>query len=195
MSQVHLYQQCLQIWSLRRASALSNSSFSSPPWLNFKYTKSFLSQRNKRSGGGAMGTTDLGTTDLGPSDLRHVESMSHTPSGAGKINRLNAVILGDSLASEEDDLILPSAKFSQSALISSQQQVWVLLLLPLPWFNLILIIYVFRIFILIWNSVLFGGNVSVWKDVQEVGWGSSWFLVRDCFWILLEGEMEPKWGL
>lgn len=121
MSQVHLYQQCSQIWSLRRTSALSNSSFSpfsSPPWLSFKYTKSFFSQRNKRSGGGAMGTTELG-----PSDLRHVESMSHTPSGAGKINKLNAVILGDSLASEEDDLILPSAKFSQSALISSQQQV------------------------------------------------------------------------
>ncbi|XP_078154877.1 acetyl-CoA synthetase [Carex rostrata] len=120
MRQVHLYQQCSQIWSLRRTSALSNSSFSpfsSPPWLNIKYTKSFLSQKNKISGGGAMGTTELG-----PSDLRHVESMSHTPSGAGKINKLNAVILGDSLASEEDDLILPSAKFSQSALISSQQQ-------------------------------------------------------------------------
>ncbi|KAE9446112.1 hypothetical protein C3L33_22062, partial [Rhododendron williamsianum] len=40
--------------------------------------------------------------------LRHVESMATIPSGAGKIPRLNAVILGDSLASEEDDLICPN---------------------------------------------------------------------------------------
>lgn len=132
MSQVHLYQQqCTQIWSLRRASvsALSNSSLSSSPlslssspWLSsYKHTETFLSQRNKRSGGGggAMGTT----TGLGPSELRHVESMSHTPSGAGQIERLNAVILGDSLASEEDDLIIPSAEFSNSALLSSKEQV------------------------------------------------------------------------
>jgi hypothetical protein len=130
MSQVRSYQQrSSQIWSLRRASALSDSSLSSSSWLSYNYTKSFLSLRNKRSGGGAMGMTELG-----PGDLRHVESMSHIPSGAGKIDRLNAVILGDSLASEEDDLIFPSAQFSQSALISSPQQVSVLFP-SLTWFN------------------------------------------------------------
>lgn len=55
--------------------------------------------------------------------LRHVESMATMPSGAGKIPRLNAVILGDSLASEEDDLICPNDEFSSQALISSPQKV------------------------------------------------------------------------
>ncbi|KAJ4790845.1 Acetyl-coenzyme A synthetase [Rhynchospora pubera] len=126
MSRVYLYhQQCTQIWSSLRASSsplsLSTSSLSSPslplyfspPWLSLS-----LNHCAKRSRGGV----DMGTTELGPSDLRHVESMSHTPSGAGKINKLNAVILGESLASEENDLVMPSPGFSQSALISSQEQ-------------------------------------------------------------------------
>ncbi|KAK1318177.1 hypothetical protein QJS10_CPB04g01651 [Acorus calamus] len=54
--------------------------------------------------------------------LRHVESMATLPSGAGRIPRLNAVILGDSLASEEDDLVYPSEEFSQQALVSSPEQ-------------------------------------------------------------------------
>jgi hypothetical protein len=149
MRQVHLHhQRSSQIYSLRvlrRVSALSNSSLPSPfpssPRLSIScnYTKSFLSLRNKRSGGGAMGTTELG-----PGDLRHVESMSHTPSGAGKIDKLNAVILGDSLASEEDDLIFPSVQFSQSALISSPQQVSVLVSLS-HLLQLNSVLYVFRI--------------------------------------------------
>ncbi|CAN1244036.1 Acetyl-coenzyme A synthetase, chloroplastic/glyoxysomal, partial [Linum perenne] len=51
--------------------------------------------------------------------LRHVESMKISPSGAGKIPRLNALILGESLASEEDDLVFPSDQFSREALVSS----------------------------------------------------------------------------
>ncbi|GFY85166.1 acetyl-CoA synthetase [Actinidia rufa] len=54
--------------------------------------------------------------------LRHVESMAAMPSGAGKIPRLNAVILGEELASEEDDLVLPSHHFSQLAHVSSPEQ-------------------------------------------------------------------------
>nr|XP_010942302.1 acetyl-coenzyme A synthetase, chloroplastic/glyoxysomal [Elaeis guineensis] len=54
--------------------------------------------------------------------LRHVESMAQLPSGAGKISHLNAVILGESLASEENDLVFPSPEFSAQALVSSPEQ-------------------------------------------------------------------------
>ncbi|KAL4191870.1 hypothetical protein AMTRI_Chr06g169400 [Amborella trichopoda] len=54
--------------------------------------------------------------------LRHVESMATLPSGAGKISHLNAVILGESLASEEDDLVFPSQEFTSQALVSSPEQ-------------------------------------------------------------------------
>jgi len=49
--------------------------------------------------------------------------MSQLPSGAGKISQLNAVVLGESLASEENDLVFPSKEFSGQALVSSPQQV------------------------------------------------------------------------
>lgn len=49
--------------------------------------------------------------------LRHVESMKILPSGAGKIPHLNAVILGEALASEENDLVFPSDEFSRQALV------------------------------------------------------------------------------
>lgn len=59
-----------------------------------------------------------------PSDkLRHVESMSELPSGAGKISGINAAVLGESLAAEEHDLIFPSSEFSAKALVSSPKQV------------------------------------------------------------------------
>ncbi|XP_031490583.1 acetyl-coenzyme A synthetase, chloroplastic/glyoxysomal-like [Nymphaea colorata] len=54
--------------------------------------------------------------------LRHVESMSVLPSGAGKISQLNAVVLGESLASEENDLVFPSPQFTKNALVSSPEQ-------------------------------------------------------------------------
>lgn len=53
---------------------------------------------------------------------RHVESMSLLPSGAGKISQLNAVVLGESIASEENDLVFPSKEFSSQALVSSPHQ-------------------------------------------------------------------------
>jgi hypothetical protein len=59
-----------------------------------------------------------------PDKLRHVESMSELPSGAGKISGINAVVLGESLADEEHDLVFPSPEFSASALVSSPKQVW-----------------------------------------------------------------------
>ncbi|KAF6163781.1 hypothetical protein GIB67_012140 [Kingdonia uniflora] len=54
--------------------------------------------------------------------LRHVESLTTLPSGAGKIFPLNAVILGEALASEEDDLIFSNKDFSNQAHVSSPQK-------------------------------------------------------------------------
>ncbi|KAL7612049.1 hypothetical protein Lser_V15G04889 [Lactuca serriola] len=54
--------------------------------------------------------------------LRHLESMATRPSGAGKIRKLNVVILGESLASEEDDLVFPGHDFSQQAYVPSPQK-------------------------------------------------------------------------
>ncbi|CAA0824591.1 Acetyl-coenzyme A synthetase-chloroplastic/glyoxysomal [Striga hermonthica] len=51
--------------------------------------------------------------------LRHVESMATLPSGAGAIPRLNALILGEALASEEDDLVIPSQDFAAQAHVPS----------------------------------------------------------------------------
>ncbi|KAL6509127.1 Acetyl-coenzyme A synthetase, cytoplasmic [Orobanche gracilis] len=51
--------------------------------------------------------------------LRHVDSMATLPSGAGRIPRLNALILGEALASEEDDLIIPNQDFSAQAHVPS----------------------------------------------------------------------------
>ncbi|XP_057530829.1 acetyl-coenzyme A synthetase, chloroplastic/glyoxysomal [Amaranthus tricolor] len=54
--------------------------------------------------------------------LRHVESLPVFPSGAGNIPSLNAVILGEALASEENDYVFPSKDFSSNALISSPSE-------------------------------------------------------------------------
>ncbi|XP_072980478.1 acetyl-coenzyme A synthetase, chloroplastic/glyoxysomal-like isoform X2 [Typha angustifolia] len=79
------------------------------------------------SGCRAMGTNDAAESSsrrsIAASDnLRHVESMAELPSGAGRISHLNAVVLGESLASEENDLVFPSHDFSQQALVSSPVQ-------------------------------------------------------------------------
>lgn len=80
-------------------------------------------EEDLRSASSSFSTTSpmksLKTSD----HLRHVESMSTLPSGAGRISRLNAVILGDSLASEEDDLVFPSQAFSDQAHVPSPQKV------------------------------------------------------------------------
>lgn len=49
---------------------------------------------------------------------------SEDSSAAHKIPRLNATVLGESLASEDDQLILPSDQFSFCAHVSSHQQVF-----------------------------------------------------------------------
>ncbi|KAF8390793.1 hypothetical protein HHK36_025321 [Tetracentron sinense] len=54
--------------------------------------------------------------------LRHLDSMAALPSGAGNISHLNAVILGEALASEEHDLVFPSADFSRQAHVSSPEK-------------------------------------------------------------------------
>lgn len=71
----------------------------------------------------AMGAATAGQQAGGtPDKLRHVESMSELPSGAGTISGINAVVLGESLADEEHDLVFPSPEFSASALVSSPKQ-------------------------------------------------------------------------
>ncbi|KAJ8434954.1 hypothetical protein Cgig2_025990 [Carnegiea gigantea] len=47
--------------------------------------------------------------------LRHMESLATLPSGARKIPQLNAMILGEAMASEENDLVYPSEEFSLQA--------------------------------------------------------------------------------
>ncbi|CAM8894227.1 unnamed protein product [Rhodiola kirilowii] len=65
---------------------------------------------------------NLVATDMPNDHLRHVDSMALLPSGAGTIQHLNAVILGEALASEENDLVFPSSEFSSQALVSSPEK-------------------------------------------------------------------------
>lgn len=51
-----------------------------------------------------------------------MESTSQLPSGAGRISRPNAVVLGEAIAAEEVDLVVPSHDFSRDALVSSPEQ-------------------------------------------------------------------------
>ncbi|XXG79639.1 hypothetical protein AAC387_Pa09g0668 [Persea americana] len=60
--------------------------------------------------------------------LQHVKSMKKFPYGIGRIPHLNAMVLGNSLVSEENDLIFPSEEFTKQALVSSSEQVNPLLL-------------------------------------------------------------------
>ncbi|KAI3924991.1 hypothetical protein MKW92_029234, partial [Papaver armeniacum] len=109
--------------------SFSNSSKSFIP---FSFSSSFgsgsLSTKRRRrrrkeilppvNMAGSPGKNQFASSD----HLRHVESLSTLPSGAGEIPRLNAVILGGALASEEDDLVFPSQEFSSQALVSSPAQ-------------------------------------------------------------------------
>lgn len=60
-------------------------------------------------------------------NVRHVGSVKTQPSDAGYISHLNAVILGEALASEEIDLIFPSDEFSRQAHVPSLEKVSVCL--------------------------------------------------------------------
>lgn len=75
----------------------------------------------------SFSTTSPGKSIKTSDHLRHVDSMRTLPTGAGRISRLNAIILGDSLASEEDDLVFPSHAFSAQAHVPSPQKVLFLL--------------------------------------------------------------------
>lgn len=76
-----------------------------------------------RSGGRVVVMADKSKYPTTCNHLRHVESIATLPSGAGNISHLNAVILGEALASEENDLVFPSQHFSQQALVPSPDKV------------------------------------------------------------------------
>lgn len=104
-----------------RGSTVGASSYSKP-----------LKLIRQSGGGGAVVMASSGCNNNNGNNskkmktesfLRHVESLASFPSGAGKISRLNAVILGEALSSEENDIVLPSDDFSRQALVPSPQKV------------------------------------------------------------------------
>lgn len=112
-----------------RGSTVGASSHSKP--LN-KSSSPPLKFIRQSGGGGAVVMASSGCNNNNGNNskkmktesfLRHVESLASFPSGAGKISRLNAVILGEALSSEENDLVLPSDDFSRQALVPSPQKV------------------------------------------------------------------------
>ncbi|KAM3760988.1 hypothetical protein ACB098_01G233700 [Castanea mollissima] len=92
-----------------------------------KYWRSRSDSNSRSSGGGEsvrrkMASSSPMKTSQQHHHLRHVESMKILPSGAGKISHLNAAILGESLASEENDLVFPNDQFSSQALVPSPEK-------------------------------------------------------------------------
>lgn len=89
------------------------------PILNKPCSSSAKRRRKKKKNSIFMMASNLRTNNF----LRHVESMKVLPSGAGRISHLNAVILGESLATEEDDFVLPSEDFASQANVQNPEQV------------------------------------------------------------------------
>lgn len=130
--------------------------------------------------------------------------MSVLPSGAGTISRLNAVILGESLASEEDDLVFPSPDFTKQALVSSPEQVIRLT----STFDAVLTLFRLSfsavpgklrssVMPLLFSRLCSGGLVH--ENVREVDRGPFWLLVGDGVGVLLEtkvgnGSVLGKFG-
>lgn len=85
------------------------------PIVSLKNSVSLLRKRNSMASSNSNRRTE--------NHLRHMESMKILPSGAGHISHLNAVILGESLATEEDDFVLPNEEFASQANVQSPQQV------------------------------------------------------------------------
>lgn len=85
------------------------------PIVSLKNSVSLLRKRNSMASSNSNRRTD--------NYLRHMESMKILPSGAGHISHLNAVILGESLATEEDDFVLPNKEFASQANVQSPEQV------------------------------------------------------------------------
>lgn len=113
-----------------RGSTVGASSYSKP--LNKSSSPPLKLIRQSGGGGGAVVMASSGCNNNNGNNskkmktesfLRHVESLASFPSGAGKISRLNAVILGEALSSEENDIVLPSDDFSRQALVPSPQKV------------------------------------------------------------------------
>lgn len=126
MALSHIYQAPVFESPLFSPNPYFKVSSSSCLSLNSHLSSSYLSSRSssapiRKLGYMASSTSPrrLVTTNY----LRHVESMKKLPSGAGRIAHLNAVILGESLVSEENDLICPSDEFTKQALVSSPEQV------------------------------------------------------------------------
>lgn len=112
-----------------RGSTVGASSYSKP--LN-KSSPPPLKLIRQSGGGGAVVMASSGCNNNNGNNskkmktesfLRHVESLASFPSGAGKISRFSAVILGEALSSEENDIVLPSDDFSRQALVPSPQKV------------------------------------------------------------------------
>lgn len=112
-----------------RGSTVGASSYSKP--LN-KSSSPPLKLIRQSGGGGAVVMASSGCNNNNGNNskkmktesfLRHVESLASFASGAGKISRLSAVILGEALSSEENDIVLPSDDFSRQALVPSPQKV------------------------------------------------------------------------
>ena len=89
-------------------------------------------------------------------NLRHVDSMRTLPSGAGNVLHLNAVVLGESLASEENDLVFPSEDFSRQAHVTSPDKV--ASPLPLP---AVSISFPFFFFVCLFLLLLFFFNLNL----------------------------------
>ena len=96
-------------------------SFKSNSYCCGKYWRSRSDSNSRSSGVRRMASSSPIKTSH--HRLRHVDSMTILPSGAGRISHLNAAILGESLASEENDLVLPNDQFSSQALVPSPEKV------------------------------------------------------------------------
>ena len=96
-------------------------SFKSNSYCCGKYWQSRSDSNSRSSGVRRMASSSPIKTSH--HRLRHVDSMTILPSGAGRISHLNAAILGESLASEENDLVLPNDQFSSQALVPSPEKV------------------------------------------------------------------------
>lgn len=126
------YNACLNslgVGGVSRGSSIGASFYSK---LVNRSSSQQLKLIRQSGGGGAVEMASSGRNNSSNNNskkmktesfLRHVESLASFPSGAGKISQLNAVILGEALSSEENDIVLPSDDFSRQALVPSPQKV------------------------------------------------------------------------
>ncbi|XP_042497908.1 acetyl-coenzyme A synthetase, chloroplastic/glyoxysomal [Macadamia integrifolia] len=103
--------------------------------------------------------------------LRHVDSMATLPSGAGRISHLNAVILGDSLASEENDMVFPSPEFSSQALVPSPEKYMEMysksIVDPAGFWSEIALLFYWK---QKWGDQVYSENMDVSKGTVKIEW-------------------------